>query len=109
MSATSKSSESHPVLLSLNLAPTDQGLRDFVRLNSQIYTVPVQRVICENSRYADATYAAWVNRKIAKLGHCGGGYMERYVPRIVDETFEDAHRRYVRGFVKLVEEYEHGR
>lgn len=99
MSAISKSSSAHPVLLSLNLAPTDQGLRDVLRGFGQLRTIPVQRVICENSRYADATYAAWVNRKIAKLGHCGGGYMERYVPRIADETFEDAHHRYVKSFV----------
>lgn len=96
----------HPVLLSLNLAPTDQGLREVVRLNAELSTLPVQLVICENSRYADTTYAAWVNRKIAKLGHCGGGYTERYVPRIADETFDDAHHRYVKSFV---EESGHGR
>ena len=99
MSAPSNASEKHPVLLSLNLEPTDARLRANIRDFDPLGGRAVQRVICDNARYADATYAAWVSRKIANGFRCGGGWMERYVPRIADETFEDAHRRYVASFV----------
>lgn len=98
MSAPSNASEKHPVLLSLNISRSDAYQRSMIN-GTAGDRPPLQRVICDNARYADATYAAWVNRRIAKGLHCGGGWMERYVPRIADETFEDAHRRYVASFV----------
>lgn len=75
-----------PVLLTLHLGPSDTALREFIRLEQPLPTTPLQRVICDNSRYADVTYAAWVNRKIAKGLSCGGGWHERYHPVAVSRT-----------------------
>lgn len=70
------------VLLSLNLANSDQGIREYIRGDAPLQ-MRVQRVICQDARYADATYAAWVNRKIANGLSCGGGWSERYIGPIV--------------------------
>ena len=67
-----------PVILLLNLANDDQGIREYIRMDV-VLPMKVQRVICESPRYADMTYAAWANRKIAKGLGCGGGWQERYV------------------------------
>ena len=66
------------VLLNLNLGSSDHALREYIRLDAPLPLKEVQRVICETPRYADAIYAAWVNRKIAKGLPCGGGWQETY-------------------------------
>lgn len=68
-----------PVLLSLHLGTNDQALRLNIRGEAPLPTVPVQRVICENSEYADWLQARWINLKIARFGTCGGSWHERYV------------------------------
>ena len=73
-------SEPFPVLLTLNVGQSDQAIRDFIRLDAPLPTTGVQRVICQDARYADSVYAEWANRKYAKgLAH-GGGWHERYQP-----------------------------
>lgn len=71
-----------PVLLTLHLGPSDQALREFIRLQEPLPTKPVQKVICEDARYADLIYARWVNRRIAAGKPCGGGWHERYWPKV---------------------------
>lgn len=68
-----------PVLLTLHLGPSDQALREFIRLEEPLPTKPVQKVICEDARYADMIYARWVTAKLKAGKGCGGGWHERYV------------------------------
>lgn len=70
---------SFPVLLTLNLATTDQPLREYCRGDGPLPTLGVQRVVCENAEEADRVYAHWINRKIAKDLPAGGGWTERFV------------------------------
>jgi len=77
--AASSLALTYPVMLSLNLAHDDSGIREYIRLNATL-PMKVQKVICEDSRYANKTYADWVNLKIRKGLPCGGGWSERYVP-----------------------------
>ncbi len=65
-------------LLTLHLGPSDQALREFIRMNQPLPETPLQRVICEDARYADKMFAAWVTRKLAKGLPCGGGWHEAY-------------------------------
>ncbi len=69
---------SHRVLLTLHLGPSDQALREYIRMEQELPARPLQRIICDNPRYADAVYAAWVSRKVAKGLSCGGGWSEVY-------------------------------
>ncbi len=71
--------ESWPVLQALHLGTNDQALRLHIRGEAPLPKAPVQFLICENARYADAMYSAWVNLKIKRTGKCGGGWHERYV------------------------------
>ena len=66
------------MLLTLHLGPSDQALREFIRLEQPLPETPLQRVICDDARYADTTFAAWVQQKIAKGLPCGGGWQEAY-------------------------------
>lgn len=69
-----------PVMLTLHLGPSDQALREFIRLEEPLPAKPVQKVICENARYADLIYSWWVNQRVAAGKGCGGGWHERYIP-----------------------------
>ena len=73
------SRQTFPVLLTLHLASNDQAIRDHIRMEQPLPSVPLQRVICQDSAYSDMIYARWVNLKIARTGRCGGGWHERYV------------------------------
>ena len=81
---------SFPVLLTLNLSTDDQPLREYLRMDAPLPTHPVQKVICENPRYADALYHAWARRKIANGKTCGGGWWERYCSPRVSGNRRDA-------------------
>ena len=69
---------SRGVLVTLNLAPTDDALRQMIR-GQDVPGFPSQLVIVENSMEARRLTAAWMNLKLAR-GLPYGGTIWRRLP-----------------------------